>query len=84
MAYLKTYSGTTAYFFFFGFFFLTPLAVVAPAAAEANNAAVSAADVAPSCVGVATAGVCCAGWRFCIFCIRDRLRASKRLRNIDE
>ena len=70
-----------AYFFFFGFFFLTPPPDAAPVAAEANSAAVSGVADADSAPAVATAVGCWTGLRFCIFCMSERLRASKRLRN---
>lgn len=72
------------YFFFLGFFFFTPPADDAPIAADASSAAVSGAAAAESGPVVAAAVGCWAGWRFCIFCMSDRLRASNRLRNIDE
>jgi hypothetical protein len=64
------------YFFFLGFFFFTPLAAAgAPVviAADGGGPTSSGADTSVS-----------TGRRFCIFSIKERFKASKRLRNIDE
>ena len=68
------------FFFFFGFFLTPPLGVPCADSVVVDTGLV--ADAATSiCVGVDSSSD---GRRFCIFCIRERLRASNRLRNMDE
>ena len=72
------------YFFLGFFFFFTPPVPVAPVV-------IGVLPPATSGVAGATRSPCASdtlpyGWgrRFCIFCISERFKASKRFRNIDE
>jgi hypothetical protein len=81
---------TSLYFFFFGFFFFTPPAAVPPVpAAVGTSASIGVPSLAAASVPVIDALAVIAGGRttgaaggrrFAIFCIRDKLSASKRLR----
>ncbi len=74
---------TAVYFFFFGFFFLTP----PPAGPAGVGAAPGAGDCRAVSAGaweVEGAIDACVGRLFCIFCMRDRFRASNRFRNTEE
>ena len=86
------FSGTPCYFFFFPFFFLTPAVAIPPAAgitlddgtlALASSCLIGGAGDAVVMRGT-DAGAGGGGRMFDIFCIRERLRASKRPRKTDE
>jgi len=68
------------FFFFFGFFLTPPLGVpCADGAVLDGRLGIDGATSA--CMGADSGSD---GRRFCIFCIRERLRASKRPRNMEE
>jgi hypothetical protein len=80
---------TLLYFFFLGFFFFTPPAAVPPVPAAGASASMGVPSLAAASAPVADAVAVIAGGmatgaaggrRFAIFCMRDRLSASKRLR----
>lgn len=88
---------TFVYFFFFCFFFFTPAVAALVCVAAASAAAVTAGNLSAVpilvFVGAAATPLLCCGVgvdegkgavRFCIFCTRECVKASNRLRMIDD
>lgn len=71
---------TRLYFFFFGFFFFTPPA----ATPEEPGTGVAARSGSARDASICNGAACGFAFRFVIFCMSERFRASNRLRKTDE